>query len=178
MPDDDKYASERYNPNIQHCGGLKLSFDGTTLTMENGTTVKTYKAVSGKMNVDAGTFDYTADGQQKPSFGAIPEGIYWINPSEFHDMRFKRGSVNGWGKYRITIHPFITTNTYGRGGFFIHGGAVPGSAGCVDLVSGIELFYDDMQNALKALPGGNNCQIHLVVKYKSTNEANPFKVSK
>lgn len=177
MPDDDKYSSERFNPNIQHCGGIKLSFDGTTLTFENGTIVKKYTAVSGRMNQDAGTFDYSQATQKIPKFGPIPEGTYWINPAEFHDMRFKRGSMSAWGKYRITIHPFTTTDTFSRGGFFIHGGTVPGSAGCVDLVNSIGTFYDDMQTALKGLPD-NNCQIHLVVKYNNSTEANPFKSGK
>ena len=45
-----------------------------------------------------------------------------------------------WGSHRITIHPFDSTHTFGRGGFFIHGGTMPGSAGCIDLTSGMPRF--------------------------------------
>ena len=31
------------------------------------------------------------------------------------------------------MRPILGTRTYGRGGFAIHGGAIPGSIGCVDL---------------------------------------------
>lgn len=38
-----------------------------------------------------------------------------------------------WGLYRVPLHPQRGTNTFGRTGFFLHGGKRPGSAGCVDL---------------------------------------------
>ena len=48
---------------------------------------------------------------------------------------FLFGMESAGGSHRITIHPYDDTATYGRGGFFIHGGAEAGSAGCIDLTS-------------------------------------------
>jgi hypothetical protein len=42
------------------------------------------------------------------------------------------------------------TETYGRGGFFIHGGSVPGSAGCIDLWTHMESFATDLERELDA----------------------------
>ena len=63
----------------------------------------------------------------------------------------------------MSIHPFTTTETYGRGGFLLHGGSNPGSAGCVDLTIEIDHFVRD----LRAQLGSNTkCQIHLIVDYR------------
>jgi hypothetical protein len=166
MPPDD-YQSERYNPTLPYCGGIKLWFDGKELSMF-GVTDKvclnySYKAVSGKPDAK-GNFDYSVEAQKKGFRGPIPEGTYWIRPDEFWENSwYKRGSYSAWGNYRITIHPFTTTQTYGRGGFFIHGGDVPGSAGCIDLTGAIDQFYRDI-NCLVGM--SSTCQIHLTVKYK------------
>ena len=45
-----------------------------------------------------------------------------------------------WGDYRIPITPQSGTNTYGRGGFYVHGGGVAGSIGCIDLTTKIDDF--------------------------------------
>ncbi|MCC7046674.1 MAG: hypothetical protein IT562_08185 [Alphaproteobacteria bacterium] len=49
------------------------------------------------------------------------------------------GSI-AWGGHRVRIKPEAATETYGRTGFSIHGGAVPGSAGCIDLTRSIDPF--------------------------------------
>jgi hypothetical protein len=157
----DRYADERYDPTIEHCSALTLHFDGRTLTLKGGRVVHTYNAVSGKSI--GGKFDYSAEAQRKRNRGPIPEGTYWIRPDEFWENAwYKPGSTEGWGNYRVTIHPFTTTPTHERGGFFIHGGAVPGSAGCIDLAGEMDQFFKD----LKAEVGRREtCQIHLFVKY-------------
>lgn len=38
-----------------------------------------------------------------------------------------------WGDFRAPITANSGTNTYGRGNFYIHGGGLPGSIGCIDL---------------------------------------------
>jgi hypothetical protein len=45
-----------------------------------------------------------------------------------------------WGNYRAPIYPLPGTNTYGRGGFYVHGGTFPGSHGCIDLTSDMDDF--------------------------------------
>ena len=159
MPD--RYAEERYDSSLAHCTALELRFDGSTLQMTGGSKVYSYPAVSGKSSGE-GKFDYSEAAQKGSFTGPIPEGIYWINPDELWTNRwYKHGSEAAWGKYRITIHPFTTTNTYNRGGFFIHGGKYPGSAGCIDLTSYIDTFVANLEQegAMK------KCQIHLIVQY-------------
>jgi len=157
----DKYAAERYDPSLAMCSSLELFFDGSKLIMKGGSKEYSYPAVSGKPTKD-GKFIYNKEAQKGSFTGPIPEGVYWINPDQLWTNRwYKSASEDAWGEYRMTIHPFTTTETYKRGGFFIHGGKVLGSAGCIDLTSNIDTFVNDLQKegAIK------KCQIHLTVKY-------------
>lgn len=166
MPDNQcstAYASECYNPTLAHCGGLSLKFDGKELKLEGGTKIYTYPAVSGKIDVN-GCFDYGGYRQTLRSLGPIPIGAYWIKPSEIAERHFWNRSWNesAWGRFRITIHPFTTTVTHGRGGFFIHGGSAAGSAGCIDLTTKIDDF---IRNLRSEVDSNTECQIHLTVAY-------------
>jgi hypothetical protein len=97
--------------------------------------------------------------------GPIPGGKYWVDPAElamnhFYRRHFSRDSR---GDYRLTIHPFTTTDILNReGGFFIYGGKTPGSKGCIDLTSQINTFVGHLMAELGYL---GNCQIHLLVQY-------------
>ena len=60
---------------------------------------------------------------------------------ENHD--FNSGTIQdqcAWGNYRLPITKKGGTETFGRGGFFLHGGAFAGSIGCIDLVDRIDDF--------------------------------------
>lgn len=117
-----KYAAERYDPALASCSSLALFFDGFTLTMTGGSKNYSYPAVSGRPTKE-GRFTYSREAQKASFGGPIPEGVYWINPDELWTNRWYRpASEDAWGKYRLTIHPFTTTETYKRGGFFTHGG--------------------------------------------------------
>jgi RHS repeat-associated protein len=76
--------------------------------------------------------------QAVPYQGPLPRGSYWIDPTEISCVSgfryWLRNKLGDWGHCRLVLHPFPTTNTYGRGteGFFLHGGVTPGSAGCLD----------------------------------------------
>lgn len=157
----ENYSVERYNSSLPMCNALALTFDGSKLALTGGSKTYFYPGASGRPGAN-GNFTYTKEAQQASFGGPIPEGIYWINPDELWTNRwYKRGREAAWGKYRITIHPFTTTETYQRGGFFIHGGKVLGSAGCIDLTSHIEEFVSDL-----AREGATQkCQIHLTVRY-------------
>lgn len=137
------YAAERYWPNPAGIrSSLRLSFNGGSLRMP--AYGETYRAVSGR-HTRAG-FDYSVDRQRLPNEGPIPEGTYWVAPSELWDNAwYKAAPTSAWGNYRLTIHPFPETETYGRGGFFIHGGRVPGSAGCIDLWQDMDRFAADLR---------------------------------
>jgi hypothetical protein len=46
-----------------------------------------------------------------------------------------------WGSFRAALVPSMTTNTFERDGFYLHGGQFIGSAGCIDAGGG--LFGDE-----------------------------------
>lgn len=116
-----------------------LVFDGRHLTLlGHGGRNESYNARSGRP-LPNGHFDYSRENQQRDRIGPIPEGIYWIAPMELQNVRNPKDWI-GFGQRRIIIHPFHTTHTYRRGGFFIHGGVFPGSAGCIDLQGEMQRF--------------------------------------
>ena len=100
-------------------------------------------------------------GYQSPEFqslankGPVPSGDYLVRQSDLQ-LRVDaglldramgyvgRGSWPGgevaWGDSRVWLTPSAGTNTFGRGGFSIHGGWYPGSAGCIDLTSSMPAF--------------------------------------
>lgn len=92
--------------------------------------------------------------------GPIPPGLYQLRTSEISNpgvigglLRESRGD---WGDWRVPLHPRARTNTYGRSGFFLHGGKWPGSAGCIDVGGGIfgNRWTDMILDNLLADPDG------------------------
>jgi Protein of unknown function (DUF2778) len=163
MAQDDPYASERRQPTAPMCGAsaIALYFNGRALGMGGNGASLGYPAVSGKPLAN-GSFDYSAARQRLGNTGPIPAGNYWINPSELWERPWFSRQTAGWGNYRITLRIYPGTVTHGRGGFFIHGGSTPGSAGCIDLTSRMDQFVLD----LRARVGrSNNCYIPVKVEY-------------
>ena len=131
---------------------VTLRFDGSKLEwIEDGQVIESWPAVSGR------------DGMQGPEFqgvvdaGPIPSGTYFVRQDQYQSIEdisvwqriaglppLDRGQWHGlsfaWGRHRVELFPAQGTETYGRTGMFLHGGAVPGSAGCVDLTSYLEAF--------------------------------------
>ena len=121
-----------------------LIFDGQALHWVgwpfNG---KKWPAVSGSRGFQTWEF------QKMMNKGPIPEGTYHVRQLNLQNIDNLslvewlyyntncpdswRGGEHAWGKNRIWVRPILGTRTYGRGGFAIHGGAIPGSIGCVDL---------------------------------------------
>ena len=163
MPDYDKYSKERYDPSLAHCHALTLAFDGQRLTLASaGRAFRSYAAVSGRPDTQ-GNFAYGNARQHQTFQGPIPEGTYWVRPDElWENAWYKPAPRAAWGDFRLSIHPFSTTHTFGRGGFFIHGGSVPGSAGCIDLMGQMSHFAAELRSLLGQQTA---CQIHLTVKY-------------
>jgi hypothetical protein len=162
----DKYAEERKPPKVPSCpqSTIRFVFDGRYLKGLGGKSLMMYPAVSGKP--EAGKFVYSRERQRMVGKGPIPEGDYWVQPSQIWDNAwYKHGSTAGWGNHRLTIHPYPKTQTYGRGGFFIHGGSIAGSAGCIDLTSHIDSFIKDLERELSGRP---ECFLSLRVTYAST----------
>jgi RHS repeat-associated protein len=77
----------------------------------------------------------------KPNIGPIPSGNYYANANDLTNpgiigdvLRNMRGD---WGDWRVPLKPGKGTNTHGRNGFFLHGGSLSGSAGCIDFGGGL-----------------------------------------
>jgi hypothetical protein len=72
------------------------------------------------------------------------------------------GDLIAWGNFRCPITPMKGTNTYGRGSFYIHGGGIAGSIGCIDLLLNMTDFAKTIQE-WKNRTGNNS--LKLTVKY-------------
>jgi hypothetical protein len=169
------YESEIGTPDTDQCsidaGSITLLFDGFYLKLLIAGDVNcAWHARSGRPVDD--WFDYTPARQRVCREGPIPEGQYWIRPDQ---MASGLVGVEAWGNFRITIHRVPETATFGRGGFFIHGGKTFGSAGCIDLAGGMDQFAaklnellwgaevpDPVAGLTKGFP---NCYIPVSVKY-------------
>lgn len=132
-----------------------LRFDGRELALqENGTAIVTWPAVSGRDEMQGPEYQSYRD------HGPLPQGRYRFKVSElqrYDDLSAVqkivgpigrgewKGGVPAWGKHRFWLTPAENTRTFGRDNFSIHGGWVPGSAGCIDLTDQMDEFTDLMQ---------------------------------
>ncbi len=108
--------------NFDPSGKDYITFDGDTITIvyENNGKISwktSWPANSGGSN-DA---------------SSIPEGTYYTSPND----RESHGDSEGWGPLSYRLHESILTRLFNRikghsGGFHIHGGYKPGTAGCVE----------------------------------------------
>ncbi len=146
-------ASYMFTPTHPDYGQIgSLEFDGQNLVwLQNGQPVKYYPAQSGHNDYQSAKYTNVSNE------GPIPEGDYLLAQGSGQDYnnlswREKNGLYNGirwfelpdgWGKSRIPIQPLPDTNTFGRHSMYVHGGAVPGSAGCIDLTYRNDDFYND-----------------------------------
>jgi hypothetical protein len=164
MTQQNPYASERQRPTAPQCAKstIGICFTGSHLAISGNGGSRVWGAVSGKPSHN-GEFDYSPQRQRLSNNGPIPSGMYWINPSElWENAWYKRDSVISWGNFRITLRVYPGTETYGRGGFFIHGGTSPGSIGCIDLTQNMDEFVRTMRSFVGA---SNDCYIPVLVKY-------------
>jgi RHS repeat-associated protein len=142
-----------------------LVFNGTGLTQlrADGTT-RTIPAVSGRVS---GWGEVNPGQQGDRNRGPIPEGTYTFNRSDIQTFngpnydinliatalgRGWRGGPRAWGTQRAFLNPAAGTNTRGRYGFSIHGGAVPGSAGCIDLCDMVNVFFSEIPRDANEIP--------------------------
>lgn len=159
-----RYLSEKGIPTVPVCSRspISLRFDGRILIMITPTRTYMYWAVSGRP-IENKKFDYSIARQKIADQGPIPIGRYWIEPSQMWENHwYNLAPSAAWGRHRITIHIYPGTQTYSRGGFFIHGGTHAGSAGCINLHIQMEKFAKDLREALN---GSSDCYIPLWVRY-------------
>ncbi|MBF0286164.1 MAG: L,D-transpeptidase, partial [Magnetococcales bacterium] len=154
-----------------------LTFDGEALVyVENGKRIKSWRGASGRDGYQS------KEHQALKDYGPIPEGVWSVNQERFQNKKditntdevvstmgapfasigVKFGSWSGgevaWGRHRVWLEPDVGTDVHQRRNFSIHGGAVPGSAGCVDLTDQMPDFARWYKQHGK--------DIKLVVKYK------------
>ncbi len=147
----------------------EMEFDGQNLTaVNNGKTLKSWPAMSGKEGYQS------REATEIQNIGPIPEGVWHLNPDELETYSPEkekpywrgangetpwRGGTRSWGKHRIKLQPDeFLTDTKNRNGFYIHGGEIPGSAGCIDTT-------DNMDEVAKFIRAGEY-PMNLRVKYK------------
>lgn len=99
--------------------------------------------------------------QFKQDYGPLPEGKYLVDPAQTDNLNildprdyhwWLRGGPDAWGWHRTPINPAAATNTGGRYGFFMHGGSVPGSEGCIDLTGQNASFHQWLGNQSAPVP--------------------------
>jgi hypothetical protein len=154
--------SGKFNTDQRH---HELFYDGRNLSMvisdvdNQNIEVIEVEGTSGKPGVT---------NPSMKNLGPLPEGVYYFNTQDITFNPLRRidvsylpffDEVNGeWGSYRVPLTPAKETNTFGREGFFIHGGKRAGSAGCIDLGQKDNIVLDSLM--------GYNKKVKLTVKYR------------
>ena len=99
--------------------------------------------------------------------GPIPPGNYQLNANDLSNPSFlgdlMRNILGDWGDWRIKINPLLGTDPFGRSGFFLHGGSLLGSAGCIDIGGGI-LGNDITNRVLNDIQSDPDRVVPFVVK--------------
>ena len=111
-----------------------MRYNGKTLTLfaDDGSVKWQGAATSGRPGA-------TSADQAKEGKGPIPEGTYTTgriyHEQGFDKLKFRVHTLfRDWGDYRTELTPASGTDLQGRSGhFWLHGGTVPGSAGCIDV---------------------------------------------
>lgn len=140
--------------------GMVFSISSGKLMVATASFAMTVPATSGRGACE----NNNSSTCQSASFeGPIPIGMYYIDPSDLSDPNivgdlartYRPDSPGDWGDFRVRIESFSSTNTYGRDGFFLHGGGYSGSAGCIDVGGGIfgNRQTDLLKLAIKASTG-------------------------
>jgi hypothetical protein len=160
-------------------GGQNLIYYTQSETEDGNLVLHTevFEAVSGRKT--NGRFDYGKENQATKG-GPIPEGDYSISPSlvqNYNDLspaqkaaaKVGRGKWPGgkysWGENRVWIEPSSVEVTNPKTGervtrtdMSIHGGKVPGSAGCIDCHRDASRFFGSLSKSKQV-------RIPLRVKY-------------
>jgi hypothetical protein len=157
--------------------GIKLVFDGSRLCFVSARSplkcVMCWTARSGVLK--EGQTDPSR--VKEPGAGPIPPGRYEVSVEELQRRLDKNGnpktaafgswtqSPEAWGNIRVRVFPKRGTRTWGRNGFFIHGGSTLGSVGCIDLASEADSFFEYWQDHYDEM-GVRDDPIDLVVDYR------------
>jgi hypothetical protein len=130
--------------------GSLLWYDGAQLVLldtADGSEARRWPAFSGTPGISASPAN-----QRRENTGSIPAGLFTIDPKETQskatadDLWDWIAWVNkerSWGTYYTALHSAYVDDPQAarRSKMFIHGGARPGTAGCLDLVDQSEDFH-------------------------------------
>jgi hypothetical protein len=148
---------------------------GSLIVRRNGVST-VLQATSGKDDSINNPADF-----RKRNVGPIPPGSYTVPKSAINDLgvltTFKRFVFfqGDWGDWNVPIHPLAGTDIKGddnkdRFGFYLHGGKLDGSAGCIDIGGGFS-GNDQTDFLLNSLKEADQGEVHLtVIGDKGTNE--------
>ncbi|WP_299223129.1 RHS repeat-associated core domain-containing protein [uncultured Psychroserpens sp.] len=122
-----------------------LYYDGNYLSVLNseGNTIYSTFATSGR-----GKYINQSQYQSLKNLGPIPEGTYSLGNDWDYIPKWRQlinivNPRNGdWGDYNISLKPIDGNNNWGRNNFYLHGGLINGSAGCIDTGQNIGIIYD------------------------------------
>jgi hypothetical protein len=167
--------------------------DGKTIKSWDAVSGRTWKNTSPK-EWGLMTKRYTTNREvwaKDENAGPLPEGKYSVGPLETRlgqpeeisgleafwykltgqvgdsDREFCKNTILSrisWGNYRLRITPTGGQDMYARHSFYLHGGSIRGSIGCIDLTDDMEDFAKffgvwSSANKQKTMP--------LIVKYKN-----------
>lgn len=155
------YKSASGHEKIELTGkpGRFFWFDGASLNVidaDSKRITKSFRAFSGKPGL---TYDVAS--QKKKNVGCTPEGLYLIDQRRTLSIDKAEAGWDwvkwvlkepAWGTIYTPLIPLADTNTYGRDKMFVHGGATPGSIGCIDLVGGNSSFHKYFESLMKSAP--------------------------
>ncbi len=132
-------------------GQVKLEYDISkgTLEVDPGRADKPPYTMKGTSGRDECMND--PDCADKRDEGPIPPGDYTIDSSKVNDSPFWKDlgrtmKSGDYGDFLVPLEPSESNETFGRDGFYLHGGRWEGSKGCIDVGGGI--FGDDRTNGL------------------------------
>ena len=129
------------------------------------------KALNGRVKLKWGAFsgntEASSNDQAESDYGPLPEGEYIVRFEDTVDAEKSTGLLDAlkwlakfpsWGTVATPLEQ-ISGETFGRSDFYIHGGVVKGTAGCIE----IDGYDNKMFHAFMALYKRN---FKLIVKYK------------
>jgi hypothetical protein len=180
---------------------ITLFFDGKELVLRSGSRSYSYPARSGKIEGQTFKYDKRQQEKKdygpipEGEWYVVPDewwerdfmttgyniiqGAPWTTlldlEIDYHEANAITNEIqrhrDSWGNERLSIHPKASTKTYGRDGFFIHGGKDWGSIGCIDLTRYMPKFGRDFRRVTESI--GGSTRIPLKVQYSASSVGKP-----
>jgi RHS repeat-associated protein len=141
-----RYAQNNPVNRIDAFGLAQAVFNGSSISLwtDTGRYLGTWAASSGR-----------GGNVNEVGLGPIPSGLYVAEPGSTQTASifspvwyFFRQEI--WGTQRLSLIPYPGTKTYGRSGFFIHGGSHSQTAGCVRIPNE-RSFFEAWENTHEIL---------------------------